>query len=180
MSLTAGGFPATVRAGFTNPFTVTAFDAFANVATGYTGAVTLTSSDPQAAFTPTTYTFTAADAGRKVVPTTLKTASVQSVTATDGGGLTAQQTGIIVTPAAASSLAISGFPAAVVAGTTNTLTLTAIDAFGNRATGYRGTVGLTSTDAAAVFPTPLYTFTAADAGAHPFTGVILKTAGTRR
>ena len=38
--------------------TVTAYDAYGNVATGYTGTVAFTSSDPQACF-PADYTFTA-------------------------------------------------------------------------------------------------------------------------
>jgi hypothetical protein len=56
--------------------------------------------------------------------------------------------------------------------------VTARDSFGNVATGYRGAVTFTSTDAAATKPAD-YTFTAADNGAHSFTGVVFKTAGTR-
>ena len=56
--------------GFTNPetegaaanFTVTAYDHFGNVATGYTGTVRFTSSDPHAVL-PANYTFKSADAG---------------------------------------------------------------------------------------------------------------------
>jgi hypothetical protein len=48
---------------------------------------------------------------------------------------------------------------------------------GDRATGYTGTVRLTSSDARAVLP-GTYTFTAADAGRHTFSAV-LKTAGTQ-
>ena len=46
-------------------------------------------------------------------------------------------------------------------------TVTAQDAYGNRATGYTGTVHFTSSDAQASLPVD-YTFTAADAGMHTF------------
>ena len=48
------------------------------------------------------------------------------------------------------------------------VTVTAMDAYGNTATGYTGTVHFTSTDGAAVLPAD-YTFTAGDAGVHTFT-----------
>src|SRR5581483_3099858 len=56
-------------------------------------------------------------------------------------------------------------------------TLTALDAFGNTATGYLGTVHFTSSDAAAVLPAN-YKFVAADAGMHAFTAT-LNTVGTQ-
>jgi hypothetical protein len=62
------------------------------------------------------------------------------------------------------------------AGAAATVTVTALDASGNVATDYAGTVQLTSSDAKAVLPGS-YTFTAADAGKHTFT-VQLQTAGT--
>ena len=62
--------------------TVTARDAFGNIATGYTGTVHFTSSDGQAAL-PADYTFTAADAGVHTFTATLKTAGSQTITATD-------------------------------------------------------------------------------------------------
>jgi hypothetical protein len=79
----------------------------------------------------------------------------------------------------ASTLALSDFPSSVTAGAAGTVTVTAKDASGNTATGYRGTVHFTSSDSQAALPAD-YTFTAADAGVHTFTnGVTLKTAGTR-
>ncbi len=56
-----------------------------------------------------------------------------------------------------------------------TITVTALDPFNNPATGYRGTVHFTSSDAQAVLPAD-YTFTAADNGVHTFR-VVLWTAG---
>jgi len=62
------------------------------------------------------------------------------------------------------------------AGTPFSVSVTAKDKYGNTATGYTGTVQLTSSDPKAVLPES-YTFTAADQGTHIFGGVILKTAG---
>ena len=54
-----------------------------------------------------------------------------------------------------------------------------MDGYDNTATGYTGTVQLTSTDGAATLPAD-YTFTGGDAGVHAFTnGVTLKTAGIK-
>ena len=55
--------------------------------------------------------------------------------------------------------------------------MTAYDAFGNVASGYIGTVALSSTDGQAVLPAN-FTFTALDAGSHTFS-VTLETAGTK-
>src|SRR5262249_60033656 len=63
------------------------------------------------------------------------------------------------------------------AGAAYSFTLVALDAAGNVATGYTGTVHLSSSDAQAGLPAD-YTFTAADDGFHTFT-VTLKTAGTQ-
>jgi hypothetical protein len=56
--------------------------------------------------------------------------------------------------ATASALALTGLPATVVAGTPTTLTVSAVDSFGQSALGYRGTVSFTSTDPQADLPTP--------------------------
>jgi hypothetical protein len=64
--------------------TITAQDNFLNTATGYTGTVSLTSSDPQATL-PNTYTFTAADHGTHTFTNglTFWTTGAETVTATD-------------------------------------------------------------------------------------------------
>ena len=76
---------------------------------------------------------------------------------------------------------IGCFPLAVVKTRTSvglhTFTVTAKDAFGNTATGYRGTLHFTSSDAKAALPHD-YTFTAADNGVHRFSATF-KTAGTQ-
>src|SRR6266850_2198518 len=144
-------------AGDVQPFTLTAKDTHGNVATGYRGAVTFTSTDG-AATLPTLYTFTAADAGIHQFSVTLKTAGARAVTAGDGS-LSISKPGITVDPASAATLAVSGFVTPVTAGVPRTVTVTALDAFNNTATGYRGTVQFTSTNSNATLPGD-YTFTA--------------------
>jgi ELWxxDGT repeat protein len=178
MSLEVGGFPATVTAGVAGTFTVTVRNADGTINTGYRGTVHFTSSDPQAAL-PASYTFTAADQGVHTFSATLKTAGSQSITVSDtvvpGGAGT--QTGITVNPAGVSRITVAGFPSPATAGVAGSFTVTARDAYGNRATGYTGTVRFTSGDPRAVLPGN-YTFTAADAGTRTF-GATLKTAGTQ-
>src|SRR5207245_694513 len=109
------------------------------------------------------YTFTAADAGRHSLSATLKTAGSQSLTVADANGITGNESGISVSPAAASSLIVSGFASPSTAGVAGTFSVTAMDPYGNVATAYAGTVHVTSSDGQAALPAD-YTFTAADAG----------------
>jgi hypothetical protein len=173
-----GGLSTPVTAGAAETFTVTAYDPYGNIATGYTGTVHLTSSDGQAAL-PADYAFTAGDAGSHAFSAALKTAGAQSITATDtvDSTVTGLATGITVNPAAAVLFTVTGYPGSTTAGTASTFVVTAYDAYGNIATGYVGTVHLTSSDAQALLPAD-YTFTAADAGTHVFT-TTLETVGTQ-
>ncbi len=177
-TLTVSGFPSPVTAGTASNVTITAKDPYGNVATGYLGTVKLTSTDGQAVL-PANYTFTAANAGTHALSVTLETAGSQSITATDTAtsSITGTQSGISVLSSTATTLAVSGFPNPVTAGTASNVTVTAKDAYGNTATGYLGTVKLTSSDGAAVLPAN-YTFVAGDNGTHALS-VTLKTVGTR-
>lgn len=74
--------PANGTGGSSFSVTVTARDANANTATGYTGTVHFTNTDGSAAL-PANYTFTAGDSGVHVFNVTLNTAGSMSVTATD-------------------------------------------------------------------------------------------------
>jgi len=172
------GFPSSTTAGVAGTFTVTAENASGGTATGYTGTVHFTSSDPQAVLLAD-YTFTAADQGIHTFTVTLKTAGSQSLTATDTttGGSAASETGITVNPVAASTLNLAGFPSPTNAGLAGSFTLTALDPYGNVATGYTGTVQFSSSDGSATLPAN-YTFTAANAGAHTFSAT-LNTTGTQ-
>jgi hypothetical protein len=172
---TVSGFPSPTVAGQAGSFTVSALDSSGSVLTSYTGTVHFTSSDAQAGL-PADYTFTAADQGAHTFSATLKTAGTQSLTVAESTA-TGTQAGITVNPAAASRFTVAGFPSPVTAGVAGSFTVTPRDPYGNRATGYTGTVHFTSGDAKAALPGN-YTFTAADAGMHTFSAT-LKTAGTQ-
>ena len=90
----------------------------------------------------------------------------------------AYQAGAVTPPvSAATHLAVTA-TASATAGAPFSITVTAQSASNGTATGYTGTVHFTSSDGQAVLPAN-YTFTAADAGVHTFTGVALKTAGSQ-
>jgi hypothetical protein len=168
--------PASAVAG--TPFTVTvqALNDLGDPVPGYTGTIHFTSSDGRAVL-PADYTFTATDAGTHTFSVTLKTAGTQSVTAADTmtSSLTATLTGVAVSAAAASILIING-PSGVTLGTAFTITVTIMDAYGNLATSYAGTIHFSSSDTKAGLPAN-YAFTTADKGVHTFSGVVLRTNG---
>jgi hypothetical protein len=176
-SLSVAGFPTSTTAGGTGTVTVTALNASGGTNTGYTGTVHFSSSDPHAVL-PADYTFTAADQGVHTFTVTLETAGTQAITATDSAnGLLGSDTGIAVSPAAASTLTLAGYPSPTNAGLAGSFTVTALDPYSNVATGYTGTVHFTSSDSAAALPAD-YTFTAADNGVHTFSAT-LNTTGTQ-
>jgi len=129
------GFPSPVTAGTPGTFTVTALDSNNNIAFGYTGTATFSSSDAQATFAPASYTFLAADKGVHTFSNgaTLKTAGTQSITATQGA-ITGTQSGIVVNASAATKLALGGSTADLASGSTRVLTATIQDANGNTVT----------------------------------------------
>jgi hypothetical protein len=177
-SIAVSGFPSTITAGASGSFTVTAKYADGTTDTHYTSTVHFTSSDSQAIL-PADYTFTAADAGVHTFSATLKTSGTQSITATDktSASLTAADTGITVNPAAAGKFIITA-PASITSGLAFSLTVKVEDAYGNVVTGYTGTVHFSSTDGSATLPAD-YKFTAADAGVHTFTGLVLHSTGNQ-
>jgi hypothetical protein len=170
------GFPSPTTAGAAATFTITVQDANGDTLTGYTGTIHFTSSDPQASL-PADDTFTVADQGSHTFSATLKTAGSQAIYATDTTtpNLDGGQLFIQVNPAAATHFVLSG-PSSITAGTAFSITVTALDAYGNIATGYRGTVHFTSSDSRAGLPRD-YIFTGGDNGVHVFSGVKLRTKG---
>jgi ELWxxDGT repeat protein len=172
---TVAGFPTPITAGTAGSLTLTAWDAYGNRATGYTGTVRFTSSDSKAVL-PGNYTFTAADAGAHSFSATLKTAGTQSVIATDTVIAAIVGTQNITVIAAAPSRLILSARSSGKANSQFSLTVTVVDAYGNVATGYRGTLNFRSSDSTASLPTN-YTFTAADLGVHTFTGLVLRKKG---
>ena len=163
-----------VTAGAPASFTVTAIDAFGNaatLATGASGTLTFSSSDP-AAVLPVGAQLTL---GAGVFASTFKTSGTQSLTAALAGvpGATAGAS-TLVSPGAAASLSVTGLATGATAGVSTGFTVTARDAFGNLATSFAGTVGFTSTDPSAVLPGA----SALSSGAAAFSATF-KTAGAR-
>lgn len=176
-----GGFPDPVTAGTAGGVDVSAIDAYNNVATSYNGTIHFTSSDPIATLPANT---PAVNGQVSFVNSfTLKTAGSQSITATDTvtASITGSQVAIDVNPAAATHLSVTGYPSPTVAGVSHNATVTALDAFNNTATGYTGTVHVTSSDVAATLPAN-HTYTSGlglENGVHNF-AVTLNTAGAGR
>jgi hypothetical protein len=98
----------------------------------------------------------------------LFTAGNQTITATDtaNSSITGNAS-VTVNPAAATSLAVFGYPSPTRRGVPHDFTVEALDPYGNIATGYSGTVTFSSDEGHADLPAD-YTFTAADAGVHVF------------
>ena len=164
-------------AGVAASFELRALNPAGNPNPGYKGTVQFTSDDPQAVL-PAAVTFAASDNGKKSVSATFKTAGTHSLTATDTttSGLTATAL-VQVGAATASACGISGLPATSTAGAQTGMRVTLVDAFGNVATGYIGTITLSSSDAAAQLEAPA-TYTASDAGSRAFS-IQLRTAGAQ-
>jgi hypothetical protein len=168
--------PATTVAGNYFPLTVTALTAGNQEDALYQGTVVLTSNDSKFV-PPPPYTLTLFDGGAHTFFVDLQKAGSRTITATDT--VTSSITGtatVSVQAAAATHYSVTG-PSSAKIGVPFNITVTALDRFGNVATGYRGTVHFTSTDPAAVLPSD-YTYTATDKGKHTFS-VTLNTAGTQ-
>jgi hypothetical protein len=171
-----GGFAVPPTAGAVNTFTITARDANGNPASGYTGTVHFTSSDPQAVL-PADYTFTYADAGSHTFTATLKTAGNQFISVAD-----VNNTSILggvnlpVSPGALATIRVDATGPQPV-GYAFWPMFSARDAYNNVITNYTGTIHISSSDPQAVLPAD-YTFTANDRGLHSFPVTFL-TAGNQ-
>ncbi len=153
--------PSSVVATTKNSVTVKVLDAYDNPAVGFTGTVSLASSDT-AATLPAPHVFTAADnAQHTFADVILNTPDPRTtLTASDGAGLTSNTLEVEVTPVPPGKLVLTGLPATVKAGETVMVTVEAFDGLDRRDTGYTGTVRFTSTDGKATLPGE-YTFSAA-------------------
>jgi hypothetical protein len=157
----------TVVAGTSFLLTAQATDAFGNPVSGANVPTTITASaspaDAQGNFP---ISAPVNSSGFAFLLSTLQTAGSYTITA--GGG----SANVIVTPAAANYFTVTA-PATATTGTRFNITVKAFDRFGNPATGYTGTLNVTSTDPAAfdLLPTP-YTFVAGDNGLHTFSVMV--------
>ncbi len=167
--------------------TITALDQAGDVYPGLSGAENVTyggpANSPLPSNTTPTYpasvTFTNGVAQAAVTLYDAQTTPLTASLVTAQGTITGTSGNFTVNPNTAKTLSVSGFPNPSVAGATGSVTVTADDLYDNVATGYRGTVNFTSSDASAALPSN-YTFNGTSAGTHTFTnGVTLKTAGTQ-
>src|SRR5205814_3741922 len=163
-------------AGATTTTTAKAKDAYGNTVTSYTGTVAFTSSDAQA-MVPGNYAFVTVDAGQHSFSVTLKTAGAQTVTVTDAARSIVGIGGFSVSPAVGASCAVRELPASAAAGAQLGFQVTVSDAFANVATGYSGTMTLSSSDTAAQL-SAAGTYTLTDAGSRAFSAQ-LRTAGSQ-
>jgi FKBP-type peptidyl-prolyl cis-trans isomerase 2 len=169
-----------------DPFsmTVTAQDGYGNTATGYIGTVAF-SGGGNGATLPANYTFTSGtgdDNGSHTFSgVILKTAGNQTITVTDQADSSLTDSAVVpVVPNSAAALSLIA-PSTATAGTSFAMTVKAIDAYGNTATGYVGSVSFSGGGNGATLPAN-YTFTSGtgdDNGRHQFSGVILKIAGNQ-
>jgi hypothetical protein len=141
--------PTTATSGTAVSATVTALDQFNNTATGYTGTVHFTSTDASASL-PANSTLTNGTGSFQV---TFKTIGSQTLTATDTvtSTITGTSNAATVAAGAATHFTVTA-PASATNGNAFSFTVTALDANGNTATGYTGTVQFTSTDLQATLP----------------------------
>jgi hypothetical protein len=126
-------------------FQLTAIDQAGHTVTSYSGTVHFSSSDGQAVLPANT----TLSNGVGTFAATLKTAGSQSLTATDTANPSSAGTSgpLGVSPAAASTFTFA-LPTTIAKGTPFNFQVTARDPFGNVATGYAGTVILTSSSLA--------------------------------
>ncbi len=171
--------PVTLDAGATFSLVVNVYDAAGIPVTNYTGTIHFSSTDPRAVL-PADYTFLPSDHGSKTFGgVALITAGTWSLTVTDvaNAALTDSRSIINVIADNAASFVVSNFPGQATAGVVSSLTVTALDVYGNVANRYVGTVHFSSTDPKAVLPAD-YTFLPSDLGSKIFGGFALQTAGT--
>jgi hypothetical protein len=170
--------PTADTAGASFNVTVTADTSAGATDSAYRGTIHFSSSDVQAGL-PASYQFTATDAGVQTFSVTLKTAGTQSVTAADtsNSAITGTLSSMVVSPAAASQIVLTGLPSSTTVGSSLPFTITAKDPYGNVASGFASTVHFTSSDTQATLP-PDYLFVASDHGAHSFS-LTFHTAGTQ-
>jgi Bacterial Ig-like domain (group 1) len=127
---------------------VTAKDAFGHLLSGLT--VSLGQSDGSSSISPASTSTNGS--GVATFSVTDTTAQTVTYTATIGATSVTQTAQVIFTPGAATHLGVTG-PASATAGVSfATLSVTALDAFGNTATGYTGTAHFTGGALAARLP----------------------------
>src|SRR5215475_3122819 len=139
---------AVATAGTALNVTVTALDNTGAVVPSYAGTVHFSSSDGHAVLPADSKL----SSGTGSFAITLKTAGSQTVTVGDTVASSIAGTQSISVNAAAASQIMVGVPAAVTTGISFGVSVNVVDAFGNAATNYTGTLHFTSSDAQALLP----------------------------
>ena len=131
-------------------FSVSALDPYDNIVPAYSGTAGFTTSDPASGvLAATSGTLTA---GTGSFGATLKTSGSQTISAFDSGlSISGTSAPVVVAPAAATHITVTA-PASTVAGVSFAFEAIARDPFENRATGYTGTLHITSDDSRATLP----------------------------
>ena len=137
--------PATATIGGAQTYTVTAEDDANATVTGYSGTVTIASSDGAFASSPASHTLAF---GVAFFSVTFNTAGPQTLSAHDGGSLTSNDLAVTVAPFGAAAHVILAGPTTATAGVAQDFTVTAKDSYGNTVTDYAGDVTITSSDGA--------------------------------
>jgi hypothetical protein len=147
-------------AGTTHAATLTARDAYGNVATSYRGTVGFASSDAQATL-PGATSFGADDNGVRAVNVTLGTAGAQTVTATDSANELSDEVMVTIAPGAATAISVvvtdaGGYLAFFKRGGLGlpgpNCGASPVDAYGNLGATLSGSLQWTSTDLHASLP----------------------------
>ena len=162
-------------------FTVTVRTANGTIMPDFNGTVVLSSTDSSVVFSPTQYTYNGSDNGQHPFAVTFNTPGSKIITATIVNTQPAIQQTVnwaVLNSDPATSFVLQGYPSSVALSDSHSFTVTALSDNGFVATTYTGTVGFTSTDPAATFQPPSYTFQPGDGGQHIFT-VTFHTSGTQ-
>jgi sugar lactone lactonase YvrE len=141
--------PSSVTAGTPFNFTVTAVDAYGNVATGYSGTVQFLTTDTGTGVSlPVNSTLTL---GTGTFAATLVTETIQTITAADigNGAIIGTSPAFSVNAATAVSLVVTDYPTPWYTSATAQVVIAAFDQYGNLATGFSGPVTVTTSDSAA-------------------------------
>jgi hypothetical protein len=170
--------PAGSTAGLPFDVTVTAQDRFDNTAYGYTGTIHFASTDgAPRTVKPADYTFTVGDQARHTFAgaTVLTMAGRQTLTVHDvADTAVCGSARVVVSPAAADHFGL-GIEPVVTAGVATPVVVEALDPYGNRATGYTGTVHLAVLEKAPFASLPgEVTFSAADGGSKLVSATLVK------
>jgi hypothetical protein len=169
--------PSSVTADAAFNVTVNALDSCGNIATGYSGTVSLSAPTDGQGVIPASQTLISGQ--RTFTGMKLRTAGSRQVTAKDTANtaITGAAT-VTVAPGPAAVLSLGSFPTSGTACAAQSLAVTVQDAFGNAPnSAYTGTLTVSSADGAGSYP-GAHAFTAADHNTFTFSGITLRTAST--